>query len=248
IMLADDAKEKTAFSFKGKQYQFKRVPFGLCTAPQEFQRVMEKILGGLPFVKIYLDDIVIYSLTEEEHEKHVRTVLDRIRKANLRLNKDKCEFGKKEIEFLGFKIADGKKSPNDEKSKIFANFPVPTSKRLLKGFLGLANYVRHLIPDFAELARPLFRASNLKKFHWSDECDVNFRMLKDKLSSGPVVFLPNWDAPFIVTSDASEFGMGAVLSQEINGERKVIEFLSKSFTDTERRYSTIEKEATAILV
>src|SRR5699024_8656932 len=87
-----------------------------------------------------------------------------------------------------------------------------------------------------------------KKFHWSDECDANFRMLKDKLSCGPVVFLPNWDAPVLVTSDASELGMSAVLSQEIDGERKVIEFVSKSFTDTERRYSTIEKEATAILV
>src|SRR5699024_10864600 len=107
--------------------------------------------------------ILIFSDNQDVHMDHLRQVLDRIRKANLRLNKEKCEFGKDEIEFLGFRIKDGTKRPSDEKTEILANFPVPSSPRLLKGFLGLANFFRNLIPDFAELAQPLFDASNNKK-------------------------------------------------------------------------------------
>ena len=247
ILLNEKDKEKTAFSFKGKLYHFKRMPFGLCCAPQTFQRMMKKILGDLQFIEIYLDDVIIYSSNYEQHLEHLRIVLERIRTANLKLNKEKCKFGKPEIEFLGFRIVNGQKFPNDEKTKIFANFPTPNTKKLLKGFLGLANYIRRMIPNFAELAKPLFEASNKKKFLWNDVCEKNFQILKDKLSKEPMTYLPDFSKPFIVTCDASEIGMGAVLAQEIDGKRQVIEFLSKTFNPVEKRYSTIEREASAIM-
>src|SRR5699024_6790698 len=131
IMLRKEDREKTAFAFKGKLYHFKRMPFGSCNAPQTFQRLMKKVLGDLPFVVIYLDDVLIYSNNEDEHMDHLRQVLERIRDANLRLNKEKCEFGKDEIQFLGFRIKDGTKTPSDEKTEILANFPIPSSPRLL---------------------------------------------------------------------------------------------------------------------
>src|SRR5699024_8582773 len=145
IMLREEDREKTAFAFNGRLYHFKRMPFGACNAPQTFQRLMKRLLGDLSFVVIYLDDILIFSDVEDEHMDHLRQVLDRIRHANLRLNKEKCEFGREEIEFLGFQIKDGKRSPNDEKTRILANFPVPTTPRMLKGFLGLANFFRNLL-------------------------------------------------------------------------------------------------------
>ena len=206
IMLRKEDREKTAFAFKGKLYHFKRMPFGSSNAPQTFQRLMTRILGDLSFVVIYLDDILIFSDDEVQHMDHLRQVLDRIRGANLRLNKEKCEFGRDEIEFLGFRIKDGKKTPNDEKTEILANFPVPTTPRLLKGFLGLANFFRNLIPDFAELARPLFEASNNKKLVWTDECEAKFKALKEKLANSPSTYLPNLNVPLIVTSDVETGG------------------------------------------
>src|SRR5699024_12620268 len=142
-------------------------------------------LGSPPYEVHYHDDILIFTEIEDDHMGHLRQVLDRIRDANLRLNKEKCEFGREEIEFLGFQIKDGKRSPNDEKTRILANFPVPTTPRMLKGFLGLANFFRNLVPDFAELARPLFKASNGKKLSWTDECEESFRQLKVLLASKP---------------------------------------------------------------
>ena len=205
ILMHDKDKEKTAFSFMGKLYHFKRMPFGLCCAPQTFQRVMQRILGDLDFVEVYLDDVVIHSRTPDEHVDHLRTALDRIKKFNLRLNNEKCQFGKKEIEFLGFSIANGQRRPSNDKCKTLGRFPTPTSKRMLKGFLGLAGYVRHLVEDFAQLAKPLFEASNAPgKFNWSEECERNFVLLKQQLANQSSTFLPNLNKPFIVTCDASD--------------------------------------------
>jgi len=170
-------------------------------------------------------------------------VLELIKAANLRL---KCEFGTDKIEFLGFTIANGQKTPSDDKRQVLANFPVPANKRMLQGFLGLANFIRHLVPDFAQLAQPLFAASSARRFSWTPKCQHSFELLKEKLSATSPVYLPDLSIPFIVTCDASEIGMGAMLWQVVDGERRVVEFMSRNFNDTERRYSTIEREATAI--
>jgi len=248
ICVARKDRKKTAFQFQGKLYQFKRMPFGLCNAPQTFQRLMRKILGDLAFVQCYLDDIIIFSQDGEQHQRHLEEVFKRVRRANLRLNPDKCMFGSNEVEFLGYRIKDGKLCPNNEKCDIIRNFPRPQNQRTLKGFLGFVNFLRELIPDFAQLAQPLFDAANKKRLVWSDECEKNFVQLKQKLSASPTVYLPDVNRPFRLTTDASDFAMGAVLYQVVDGEKRINEFLSKTFSATEKRYATIEKEATAILV
>ena len=247
VLLRESDRHKTAFAFEGKLYQFKRMPFGLTGAPQTFQRLMQKVLGHLPFVVCYLDDVLVFSESENDHLIHVKSVLDTLRTANLRLNAEKCKFGARKVDFLGFKIEDGTKAPTQDKTAIFRSFPTPTTTRQLKGFLGLANFVREMVPDFAVLSQPLWEASNKKKLVWSSECDASFEELKKRLASTPHVVLPDLRAPFFLATDASDEAMGAVLYQRVNGEVKVIEYMSKMFNQTQRRYSTIEKEATAIM-
>jgi len=251
ILMRKKDRPKTAFAFNGKLYHFKRMPFGACNAPQTFQRLMERVLGDLPFVFIYLDDILIFSKDEKEHKAMLKQVLDRLRAAGLTLNGEKCLFGKDEVDFLGFKIKDGQRFPNDQKCEIMVEFPVPDTASKLKGFLGLANFYRNFVPDFAELAAPLFEAANKKenqkKLVWTDECQQSFIKLKERFLDKPMTHLPDLSHPFVVTCDASDIATGAVLSQIIDGKRQIIDFMSKMFSPAERRYSTIEREATAIL-
>lgn len=247
IPLEETSKEKTGFRYRNKLYQFKRMPMGLVTAPQTFQRLMTTIFSDLDYVECYLDDVIVYSSTEADHLKHVAVVLQRIRKNGLRLNRNKCKFGVNEIEILGSKISNGRRYADDEKRRTMASFPVPKNAKQVKAFLGFANYLRSLLPNFALVTRPLVEAGSTKRFEWSPECQESFDRVKTMVAANPMTFLPDLNEPFIVTTDASDTGMGAVLSQTIDGERRVIEFASKHFTPTQQRYSTIEKEATAIL-
>jgi len=249
IMLREGDRVKTAFTFKGKLYQFKRMVFGACNAPQTFQRLMAKVLGDLPYAFTYLDDVLIYSDDPEEHLKHLREVLSRIRQAGLRLNSEKCEFGKDEIEFLGFHVKDGKRSPTDEKCNILANYKVPTSPKEVKSFVGLANFYHNLVPNFSQLTAPLHEQANKKEkeFVWTKECHDNFRLLQEEFRNRPTTHLFDLNLPFIVTCDASDKATGAVLWQIVDGKRHIVEFTARMFSKAERNYSTIEREATAIL-
>ena len=208
---------------------------------------MQKVLGDLSYVCIYLDDVLIFSEDVNEHAEHLREVLTRIRQAGLTLNSEKCVFGVEEVEFLGFRIREKKRSPKESTAKIIAGYPVPETTKALRSFLGLANFFQDLIPDFALLARPLFEACNKKKLVWTGECGQHFEELKRKLAAEPTTCLPNLNYPFIVASEASNIATGAVLLQEVEGQRRIIDFMSMAFNETEKRYSTIEREATAIL-
>lgn len=247
IPLKESSKEKTAFRYRNRLYQFKRMPMGLVTAPQTFQRLMTTIFGDLPYVECYLDDVIIYSKTADQHISHLEVVLKRFQEANLKLNREKCQFGVNEIEILGSKIREGRRYPDNEKLNTMSKFPIPENSKQTKAFLGFANYLRSLIPNFATITRPLVELSNTNKFKWSPECQQSFDKIKKLVAANPMTFLPDLNKPFIVTSDASDTAMGATLSQIIDNEKRVIEFASKHFTPTQQRYSTIEKEATAII-
>ena len=248
VEMEERAKELTAFRFDGHLYEFNRMPFGLTTAPQTFQRVMHKALAGLTNVRCYLDDVIIFSRSIEEHRGHVRQVLEALEKAGLRLKGKKCSFAVKELEFLGFRLSEEGRRPSEEKIQAVRDFPRPKSVKEVERFVGLAGYYRDLIPQFANITVPL---TNLTKknteFVWSQQCELAFQELKQRLVSNPVVRLPDFDKPFFVRTDASDVAMGAVLQQEENGKRHVVAYASQKFNSTQLRYPTIVKEATALM-
>lgn len=158
IMLEEEAKEKTAFSFRGKLYEFNRMPFGLCNAPATFQRAMDRIFRkeNRIFVIPYLDDIIVYSESEEEHQKHLGIVLGEIRSAGLKLNKAKCKFFKKEIKILGNIIGDGKIRIDPQRIEEIKKYPIPRTLKELRSFWGISNYCREFIKGLSEVANPLY--------------------------------------------------------------------------------------------
>lgn len=248
VEMEEDAKEMTGFRFDGQLYEFNRMPFGLATAPQTFQRVMNKALSGLTNVRCYLDDVIIFSKSIEEHRVHVKLVLQALDRAGLRLKRKKCVFAAEELEFLGFKLSRDGRRPSQEKVQAVKEFPRPKSIKEVERFVRLAGYYRELIPHFAELTVPLTDLTKKgTRFMWSERCEKAFQTLKDYLISEPVVQLPNFEKPFIIRTDASEDAMGAVLQQEINGKRHVVCYASQKFNQTQRKYPTIDKEATALM-
>ena len=243
-------KEKTAFTTPYGLYQFKVMPFGLCNAPSTFQRLMELVLAGLHWETclIYLDDVVVFGRTWEEHMFRIREVLSRLLQANLKLNPEKCQFFKKSVTFLGHIISDQGVSTDPEKIQAIAQWPTPASPEELRSFLGLASYYRRFIDKFAEIAAPLYRMQDKSsKFQWSEQCRSAFQSLKQKLSSAPVLAFPNPRDTFILDTDASDVGIGGVLSQVQDGMERVISYGSRTLSKSEKNYCVTRKELLALV-
>lgn len=254
VLLHPKDTEKTAFSVTTNsisgQFEFTRMPFGLKNAPATFQRMMNIVLSGLQGLHcyIYLDDCIIYSHNLETHIQKLESVFTKFREANLKLQPDKCEFLRREVAYLGHIITDNGVSPNPDKVKAISQFPTPKTPKDVKSFLGLTGYYRRFIENFSHITKPL--TSLLKKdvnFHWSHEQEQAFSMLKDKLISAPLLQYPDFSQPFIVTTDSSNYAVGAVLSQGEIGKDKPIAYASRTLNKQEGNYSTTEKELLAIL-
>ncbi|XP_063293534.1 uncharacterized protein LOC134578463 [Pelobates fuscus] len=252
IPLAEDAIPKSAFITPFGLYQFRVMPFGMKNAPATFQRMVDQLLGGLQsFACAYLDDIAIHSDTWEAHLEHVGVVLDRIRGAGLTLKPDKCHLGMAEVQYLGHRVGCGKQRPEPAKIEAAANWPTPHTKTQVMAFLGTAGYYRRFVPDYSALAKPLTDLTKKKlprQVLWSPECEVAFQALKTALVNAPVLVTPDPNKRFIVHTDASMFGLGAVLSQigEDGGEHPVA-YLSRKLLPREVSYATIEKECLALV-
>ena len=243
-------REKTAFTTPYGLYQFKVMPFGLCNAPSTFQRLMELILAGLHWETclIYLDDVVVFGRTWEEHMLRIREVLSRLLRANLKLNPEKCQFFRKSVSFLGHIISDQGVSTDPDKVRAITQWPTPTSPEELRSFLGLASYYRRFIHKFAEIAAPLHRMQDKNsKFQWSEQCQEAFQSLKQKLSSAPVLAFPNPKDTFILDTDASDVGIGSVLSQVQDGVERVISYGSRTLSKSEKNYCVTRKELLALV-
>lgn len=241
---------KSAFSVDNGHYEFVRMPFGLKNAPSTFQRVMDNILVGIQNERclVYMDDIIIYSPTVHEHISRLTEVFKRLRNANLKIQPDKCEFLRKEVAYLGHLITKEGVKPNPDKIRCIQNFPQPTNQKEIKSFLGLAGYYRRFISNFAKLSKPLTKL--LQKdvpFAFDSECKKSFEELKQTLTSTPVLIYPNFDETFLLTTDASAFAIGAVLSQGPIGKDLPIAFASRTLCKAESKYSTIERELLAIV-
>jgi len=241
---------KTAFSTPYGHYQFKRMPFGLKNAPATFQRLMDNVLSGLQGNElfVYMDDIVIYARSLKEHEIKFNRLMARLREANLKLQPDKCEFLRKEVAYLGHIITEEGVKPDPSKIKAITNFPIPRNPKNIKQFLGLVGYYRRFIPQFSKIAKPL--TDLLKKdklFKWEPPQTNAFNILRESLCTEPILQYPDFTQPFVLTTDASGYAIGGVLSQGKIGKDLPISYVSRILNKAEQNYSTIEKECLAIV-
>lgn len=244
-------RSKTAFVTQNGLYEFLRVPFGLSTAPSTFQRMMEIVLSGLSFEMClcYLDDVIIYSSNFDQHCERLNKVLSRFRQHHLRVKLSKCIFGAKQVKYLGHLISEQGVRPDPAKVEVVRDISTPTSVKAVRSFLGLASYYRRFIRGFSTLAAPLTHLTKKNaRFQWTDDCETAFQTIKQLLCSAPVLSYPKFDREFILQTDASDVGLGAILSQQDDaGHERVVAYASRALTAREQKYSATEKEAFAVV-
>ncbi|GLI63416.1 hypothetical protein VaNZ11_006384 [Volvox africanus] len=248
---------KTAIKTRYGHFEFTVMPFGLTNAPATFQRLMNDIFRPYldTFVLIYLDDILIYSKTEDEHAQHLETVLQVLREHQLYAKASKCAFGTTKIDFLGHIVSKDSISADPRKVKAIQDWPTLQTITDLRSFLGLAQYYCRMVKGFAEIAHPLTNllAGHTGKGHkqaitkWDKSCEKAFQVLKDTLTSAPVMAPPDPNAPFMLTTDASDYATGGVLSQVQDGVERVIAYESRKLTPAERNYPAHDREMLAVV-
>ncbi|XP_078245177.1 uncharacterized protein LOC144587786 [Pogona vitticeps] len=244
--------EKTAFCSPFGLYEFRVLSFGLRNAPATFQRLMDQTLAGLSdFTVAYIDDIGIFSNTWEDHLIHLELVLQRLSAAGLTVKASKCQLGSPEIKYLGHMVGGGMIKPLEAKIEAVRDWPRPNTKKKVKSFLGLVGYYRKFIPRFSEIAAPLTdltRKTADDRIPWTSDCEAAFQRLKEALINYPVLRAPDFDREFIIYTDASNSGVGAVLCQEDeNGDQHPVSYLSRKLQKGERHLATVEKECLAIV-
>lgn len=248
VELEKESRPCTAFiTPDGKHYQMRRLPMGLNISPSAFSRIMALALAGLTGMNclVYLDDLIIFSKSRHQHYKDLISVFERLREVNLKVHPRKSHFFQRVVMFLGFKISEQGVQVDPEKCEKVREWPEPRNKKELQSFLGLANFYRHFVKNFADISIPLTQL--LKKrveFTWSTECDDAFESIKKALCSTDVLAFPNFDQEFLVHTDASKYALGAVLS---NYDTRPVHFASRTMKPAEVNYSTIEKELLAVV-
>ena len=252
VELEEGDKEKTAFCTQEGLFEFNVLPFGLCNGPATFQRLMDLVLTGLQWSSclVYLDDVVVVGRSFEEHLLNLQNVFERLRQAGLKLKPKKCAFLKKEVVYLGHLVSREGISTDPSKIDKVANWSEPTSTKEVQQFLGFANYYRRFIQNFSQIAKPLHRLTERNcPFKWTPECQQSFDNLRVKLTTAPVLAYPDYSRPFILDTDASDSGIGAVLSQKDDeGQEHVVAFASRSLSKAERRYCVTRRELLAVVV
>ena len=253
VDMSEESKPLTAFVTHKGLYQFKVLPFGLTNAPAEFERIMEQVLRGLQWEKclVYLDDIIIHGHDFQTALDNLRAVFDRIGAANLKLKPKKCNFFQKRVAFLGHVVTPDGVACDPAKTEAVSNWLTPQTVTEVRSFLGLASYYRRFINGFATIASPLTALTEKGRFFdWSKDCSNAFSILKKKLVEAPILAYPSSDPadPYILDTDASNSGIGAVLSQVQGGTERVIAYASKTLNHSQRRYCTTYRELLAVVV
>ena len=251
VSVKKEDRGKTAFCTDRGLFEYVVMPFGLTNAPATFQRLMERVLKGLigKICLVYLDDVMIYSKSLAEHEEHLNMVLERIKRSGLKIKFKKCSWVMKEVEYLGHVVCREGIKPSPKKIEAIMNAKLPKTLKQLQSFLGLATYYRRFIKDFSKVASPLYKATEKsKKFELNEDCVRAFETLRSILTSDDVLILPDFGKEFYLETDASNYGLGGVLSQYKDTVRRPIAYWSKHLSKPERNYSTIEKEAFAVVL
>ena len=239
IELAPESAKLTTFITLYGHFCFNRLPFGITSAPEHFQRRISEILQGLNGVVCLVDDILVYGNTQEEHNTHLLAVLQRIKEAGLTLSKDKCEFNQTHIKYLGQVIDKTGVRPHPDKVHAILEMKPSTNTRELRQFLGMVNQLSKFSPFLADQSKPLRDLLSTKnQWIWEESQSIAFNKVKTAIGSSQVLGL---------YADASSYGLGAVLQQhQKNGELRPVAFISRSLSDTGKRYAQIEKEALAL--
>lgn len=251
VAVEKESREYTAFAIPGRGiYQFKRMPFGLTNSPCTFQRLMDRLLGPElePNVFVYLDDIIVVTETFEKHLEVLQEIFSRLKKANLTLAREKCKFCRPELKYLGYVVNAKGVHVDPEKVQAILDIPSPRNVTEVRRILGVASWYRRFIPSFSTLVAPMTRLlRKSQKFCWTEECEKSLRGIKNTLISAPILSCPNFSEPFILQTDASAYGLGAVLSQIIDREERVICYISRSLSKPERNYTVTERECLSVI-
>lgn len=243
VEIDPEDRHKTAFSLLGTHYAYKKMPFGLVNAPKTFQRAMNTILTGLKNTKVYMDDLLIYSKDLTEHAKHLELLIERLRKNNIKINLEKSALFKKEISYLGFTIDSTGIAPQIDSTKIMS-LKKPSNKKQLMKLLGFINWFRPHLRNASELTKDFYQ--KIKKgthtIEWNENDDIKLEEIKVRILKAEKLVFPNYDEEFLLQTDASNSGAGAILRQN----QGVVGIYSRKFNKTELNYTTPEKEAFAI--
>ena len=250
ILVLPEGRPKTAFATQGL-FQFIRMPFGLVSAPAVFARMMRMLhLADLSAENFF--DILVHSASWSDHLHHVRNVLDWLKSYGLTARPSKILAGFQSLEFLGHVVGSGVLRPDESKTEKILQVSTPTTKKQVRSLLGLLSFYRRYIPGFASVAAPLTDLTkesgrSCRSIHWTPDCASALQEIQDILSRKPVLLLPRLDLPFVLQTDASSTGLGAVLLQEFEDSLHPVCFASRKLLDREKRYSTIERECLAIV-
>ncbi|KAL5464015.1 hypothetical protein EMCRGX_G032972, partial [Ephydatia muelleri] len=215
-----------------------------------FQRLMDLVLSGIQWERclVYIDDIVIMGKTFERHLQNLKLVLERLRRAGLKLKPSKCSLFQDKVVYLGHVVTRDGIHTDPEKVNAVSKWPVPTSGRDVQQFLGLVGYYRNYIQSFATIAKPLYQLTERgREFDWSKECSISFQELRSRLVAAPILAFPDFSKTFLLDTDACETGIGAVLSQEHDGLERVVAYASRTLSKAERKYCVTRKELLAVV-
>ena len=264
VPVAEQDRPKTAFCTPFGLFEFNRMPFGLCNAPSTFQRLMQRMFGDQQgqSLLLYLDDIIVFSSSVDQHLQRLEMVLGRLQREGLKAKVEKCAFFQQQVSYLGHVISSQGVSTDPKKVEAVANWQRPRHVSELRSFLGFASYYRRFVEGFAKLAKPLHQlvadlagtksrkgSSQALEAAWTPQCEESFRALKAKLVSAPVLAYADFSRPFIVEVDASHGGLGAVLSQQTDSGVRPVAYASRGLRPTERNmsnYSSMKLEFLAL--
>ena len=255
IALGKDSRAKTAFVTPFGKYKFLQVPFGLAQAPAFFQHLMNKVLDNCSFAMTYLDDIIIFSNSEEEHLAHIKEIFRRLEAADLKMKRSKCDFFKKHIHYLGHLISADGIRPLKDKLDTIRDMPAPSSSKEVKQFLSLAGYYRKFVPCFSDLSRPLARLTCKDRvFEWTHECETAFNLLKQNLCAQPILKYADTSKGYTLYTDASRYEWAGVLTQAhtsmVEGKTVTMDnpvaYVSGLFRGSQLNWAALTKEAYAI--